>query len=139
VHRHPDIRSGHVSLDRRAWHEVAVLKFLHERFILERPDLTVYQRGQASVLERLVDGFAAWLDDPRDARRAPRRLVDLVELAREDHRRLGGAGTDADRDRLARGRGIIDYVASLTDAQAGSLDALLAGQTERLWEAGQGL
>ena len=37
------------------------------------------------------------------------------------------------------GRGIIDYVASLTDAQASSLDALLAGQTERLWEAGQGL
>lgn len=139
VHRHPDIRSGHVSLDRSAWHEVAVLKFLHERFILERPDLTVYQRGQATVLERLVDGFAAWLDDPADARRAPRRLIDLVELAQDDHRRLGGPGTAADRDRLARGRGIIDYVASLTDAQAGSLDALLAGQTERLWEAGQGL
>ncbi|WP_243229560.1 deoxyguanosinetriphosphate triphosphohydrolase family protein [Microbacterium sp. CIAB417] len=139
VHRHPDVRSGHVSLDRRAWHEVAVLKFLHERFILERPDLAVYQRGQATVLERLVDGFTAWLDDPADARRAPRRLIDLVELARDDHRRLGGPGSAADRDRLARGRGIIDYVASLTDAQAGSLDALLAGQTERLWDAGQGL
>ncbi|MFE6735325.1 deoxyguanosinetriphosphate triphosphohydrolase family protein [Microbacterium sp. NPDC057650] len=136
VHRHPDIRSGHVSLDRSAWHEVAVLKFLHERFILERPDLTVYQRGQATVLERLVDGFTAWLDDPRDARRAPRRLLDLVELATDDYGRLGIVDG---MDRLARGRGIIDYVASLTDAQAGSLDALLAGQTERLWEAGQGL
>ncbi|MDR2999108.1 MAG: dNTP triphosphohydrolase, partial [Microbacterium sp.] len=113
VQRHPDIRSGHVCLDRRAWHEVAVLKFLHERFILERPDLTVYQRGQATVLERLVDGFTAWLDDPRDARRAPRRLIDLVELATDDYRRLGGPGTAQDRDRLARGRGIIDYVASL--------------------------
>ena len=139
VHPRPHLRSGHVGLDQRAWHEVAVLKFLHERFILERPDLAVYQRGQASVLERLVDGFSAWLDDPADARRAPRRLIDLVELARDDHRRLGGSETGADQDRLARGRGIIDYVASLTDAQAGSLDALLAGQTERLWDAGQGL
>jgi len=146
VHRHPDIRSGHVSLNRTAWHEVAVLKFLHERFILERPDLTVYQRGQASVLVRLVDGFSAWLDDARDARRAPRRLVDLLELATDDYRRLRDDApelvdgrTDQDLDRLARGRGIIDYVASLTDAQAVSLDALLAGRTERLWDAGQGL
>lgn len=146
VHRHPHIRSGHVSLNRQAWHEVAVLKFLHERFILERPDLTVYQRGQASVLERLVDGFTAWLDDPRDARRAPRRLIDLVDLSTDDYRRLRKdapelveSRTDADLDALARGRGIIDYVASLTDAQAISLDALLAGRTERLWDAGQGL
>ncbi|WP_105565199.1 deoxyguanosinetriphosphate triphosphohydrolase family protein [Microbacterium halophytorum] len=146
VHRAPNIRSGHVSLSRQAWHEVAVLKFLHQRFILERPDLAVYQRGQASVLERLVDGFSAWLDDPRDARRAPRRLIDLVELATDDYRRLRRdapalveSRSDADLDRLARGRGIIDYVASLTDAQATSLDGLLSGRTERLWEAGQGL
>ncbi|GAA3932618.1 dGTP triphosphohydrolase [Microbacterium soli] len=146
VHRHPDARSGHVRLSRTAWHEVGVLKFLHERFILERPDLTVYQRGQAGVLERLVDGFTAWLDDPRDARRAPRRLIDLVELATDDYRMLRRDApemtdphTDADLDRLGRGRGIIDYVASLTDAQAVSLDALLAGHTERLWDAGQGL
>ncbi|HTN55330.1 MAG TPA: phosphodiesterase, partial [Microbacterium sp.] len=146
VHRHPDIRSGHVSLNRQAWHEVAVLKFLHQRFILERPDLTVYQRGQAGLLERLVNGFTAWLDDPRDARRAPRRLIDLVDLAVDDYRRLRQEAphrvaprTDADLDSLARGRGIIDYVASLTDSQAISLDALLAGHTERLWDAGQGL
>lgn len=139
VHRHPDRRSGHVSLSRQAWHEVAVLKFLHERFILERPDLAVYQRGQASVLERLVDGFAAWLDDPRDARRAPRRLIDLVELAADDYRKLGTDAAAGDVVRLGRGRGIIDYVAALTDAQAISLDGLLAGQTERLWDAGQGL
>lgn len=146
VQQHPNVRSGHVSLNRATWHEVAVLKFLHERFILERPDLTVYQRGQASVLERLVDGFAAWLDDPRDARRAPRRLIDLVDLAIDDYRRLhrdapelAEAQTDADLVVLARGRGIIDYVASLTDAQAISLDAMLSGRTERLWDAGQGL
>ena len=41
--------------------------------------------------------------------------------------------------RLAVGRGLIDYVASLTDAQASSLAAMLGGWTERLWDAGQGL
>ena len=146
VHRTSDLRAGHVSLDRTAWHEVAVLKFLHQRFILDRPDLAVYQRGRADLLERLVDGFAAWLDDPHDAHRAPRRLVDLVELATEDHMRLRREEPDLlDTDdvtqlrRLAVGRGIIDYVASLTDAQASSLAAMLGGWTERLWDAGQGL
>ena len=32
----PCVRCGHVALNRQAWHEVAVLKFLHARFILER-------------------------------------------------------------------------------------------------------
>ncbi|WP_029149904.1 deoxyguanosinetriphosphate triphosphohydrolase family protein [Microbacterium indicum] len=146
VHRSPNRRSGHVSLDVTAWHEVAVLKFLHERFILDRPDLAVYQRGQASVVERLVDAFTAWLDDSYDVRRAPRRLLDLVDLASDDYMRL--AREDPDRldtadsvelRRRARGRGIIDYVSSLTDAQARDHDAMISGQTERLWDAGQGL
>lgn len=146
VHRNPAHRSGHVSLNRTAWHEVAVLKFVHEHFILDRPDLAVYQRGQASLLERIVDGFTAWLDDPHDVRRAPRRLLDLVDLATEDYllvsREDPGMLPDIDETELrrrARGRGIIDYVSALTDAQAVHLDALLAGDTERLWDAGQGL
>ncbi|WP_061961424.1 deoxyguanosinetriphosphate triphosphohydrolase family protein [Demequina flava] len=146
VHRDPAHRSGHVSLNQRAWHEVAVLKFLHERFILDRPDLAVYQRGQASLIERLVDGFAAWLDDDHDARRAPRRLIDLVDMATEDYMRilheepqLLPTVDEVELRRRAAGRGIIDYVAALTDAQATHLDAMLAGRTERLWDAGQGL
>lgn len=146
VHAEPHVRSGHVSLSQAAWHEVAVLKFLHERFILDRADLTVYQRGQARLLERIVRGFAAWLQDAHDIRRAPRRLLDLVELAEQDIFRLRQEAPElldaADEPTLRRqavGRGIIDYVASLTDAQATSLDALLTGTSERLWEAGQGL
>ena len=146
VHREPAHRSGHVMLDRTAWHEVAVLKFLHERFILDRADLAVYQRGQANLMERLVDGCTAWLDDAHDVRRAPRRLLDLVDLATEDYltvlREQPDALPDVDEEELRRramGRGIIDYVAALTDAQATHLDALLTGHTERLWDAGQGL
>jgi dGTPase len=98
------------------------------------------------LLKRLVLGFDAWLADAHDARRAPRRLVDLVELATEDMFRLRHIDPDLldanDEPRMlrhAQGRGIIDYVASLTDAQATSLDALLTGTSERLWDAGQGL
>ncbi|WP_150462852.1 deoxyguanosinetriphosphate triphosphohydrolase family protein [Nesterenkonia ebinurensis] len=146
VHAEPHVRSGHIRLSQAAWHEVAVLKFLHERFILDRPDLTVYQRGQARLLERIVRGFSAWLEDSHDIRRAPRRLLDLVELAELDIFRLRRQSPElldaADEPTLRRqavGRGIIDYVASLTDAQATSLDALLTGTSERLWDAGQGL
>ncbi|MBP2435589.1 deoxyguanosinetriphosphate triphosphohydrolase family protein [Microbacterium amylolyticum] len=146
VRRDPHVRSGHVSLDTTAWHEVAVLKFLHERFILDRPDLAVYQRGQATIVERLVDAFAAWLDDSFDVRRAPRRLLDLVDLAADDYQQLRRDSpelldsVDSAELRLrAKGRGIIDYVASLTDAQAKNHDAMISGQTERLWDAGQGL
>ena len=145
----PDVRSGHVHLDTQAWHEVAVLKFIHEHFILNRPDLAVYQRGQATVLERLVLAFADWLADPDDRARVPRRLIDLVEFAHADSALLAADDPDAARaagvvdaaalDRLAMGRGIIDYVASLTDAQATSLSALISGASERIWEAGQGL
>ncbi|MFV0634576.1 deoxyguanosinetriphosphate triphosphohydrolase family protein [Demequina sp.] len=146
VHAEPAHRSGHVMLNRQAWHEVAVLKFLHQRFILDRPDLAVYQRGQAGLIERLVDGFAAWLDDSHDARRAPRRLLDLVDMSTDDYLtilheqpQLLPTVDEHEIRRRATGRGIIDYVASLTDAQATHLDAMLAGRTERLWDAGQGV
>lgn len=142
----PHVRSSHVHLAADAWHDVAVLKFLHERFVLHRPDLAVYQRGQARVIERLVDSFAAWLDDAHEVRRAPRRLLDLVDVAMADYERVAAHASELlptmNRDalrRLAQGRGIIDYVAALTDAQATQLSGLFTGAPERLWEGGQGL
>ena len=67
VSANPPVRAGHVFLDRQAWHEVAVLKFVHQRFVLDRPDLAMYQRGQALLLESLVRELESWLDDPADA------------------------------------------------------------------------
>ncbi len=146
VTRHPHVRAGHVHLTAAAWHDVAVLKFLHERFVLHRPDLAVYQRGQARVVERLVTAFASWLEDEDEVRRAPRRLLDLVDIATEDYHDVLRAApellptTDSDTlKRFARGRGVIDYVASLTDAQAMQVSALVSGASERLWDGGQGL
>jgi dGTPase len=147
VERHPDVRSGHVRLAADAWHDVVVLKFVHSRFVLDRPDLTIYQRGQARVIESLVTGFAAWLDDADDAARAPRRLTDSVEqttqayfdLRRNAPEYLDAGSDDADLVRLGRARALIDYVASFTDVQALSAAALLTGRSDRLWEDGRSL
>jgi len=142
----PHPRSGHVSMLPQAWHEVAVLKFVHQRFVLQRPDLALYQRGQARILTRLVDGFDAWLADPIDAARAPRRLLEFIDLAAEGYAQVSReqpdlfAGADpATRRRRAVGRGLIDYIASLSDARAVAMADLMSGGAERLWDAGGGL
>lgn len=152
VSKDPPPRAGHICMDRQAWHEVAVLKFVHQRFVLDRPDLAMFQRGQGRVMAELVGDLDSWLADPVDAGRAPRRLIDLVELATDSYHQLASTdpallitstgeqgGSPDDLIRWGRGRGIIDYVASLTDDRAASSAATLAGHTARLWDAGSAL
>jgi dGTPase len=124
----PAVRSGHVALSRAAWHEVQVLKFVQNRFVLARPDLALHQRGQARLLATLVESLLAWLTDPDEEERLPRRLRDLVELAEAEL----PEGTP-DRIGRARGRAVIDFVAALTDSQAVGLMDALSGRSRRLW------
>jgi dGTPase len=148
----PPVRAGHVLLNRQAWHEVAVLKFVHQRFVLDRPDLALFQRGQARLLTSLVRDLESWLEDPLDASRAPQRLLDLVQLATDGYRELartapeliigptGEPATSADDlARMGRGRGIIDYVASMTDDRALATAVTLGGHAGQLWAGGSGL
>jgi dGTPase len=139
-------RTGMVTLDRRAWHEVKVLKFVHKHFILNRPDIAMYQRGLSQVLVALVSAFSEWLDDDNDRKRVPRRLLEMVDLASIGYRRLARERPDLLEDtdastlrRLGRGRGVIDYVASLSDGQAIAVAEALNGRTDRLWDIGQSL
>jgi dGTPase len=133
----PPTRSGHVLLGREQWHEVQVLKFVHRRFVLLRPDLALYQRGQARLLTSLVEALEEWLADRYEADQLPRRLHDLVELAhteyaalaRERPETLNGGTASA----LAQGRAVIDFVASLTDGQAATLMDALSGRTGQFW------
>jgi dGTPase len=124
----PAVRSGHVQLSPAQWHEVQVLKFVQNRFVLARPDLALHQRGQARLLASLVEALLAWLTDPDEAERIPRRLADLVELAEAEL----PEGTP-DRVDRARGRAVIDFVAALTDNQAVGLIEALGGRTRQLW------
>ncbi|ACU38963.1 deoxyguanosinetriphosphate triphosphohydrolase family protein [Actinosynnema mirum] len=142
----PTTRSGHVVLAQAQWHEVQVLKFVHRRFVLLRPDLALHQRGQARLLTALVEALEQWVTDRHEVGRLPRRLHDLVELAEQEYARLAlddpgalvGAtgekpsGPDAVRS-LARGRAVVDFTASLTDNQASALLEALSGRTGQLW------
>jgi dGTPase len=140
----PNVRSSYVALSRDAWHEVSVLKFVHQYFILDRPDLAMFQRGQAQTVDHLVAGFDAWLSDRTDASRAPRRLGDLVtaatygyERVADDHPEwLDGKTSESDVARMGRGRGIVDFVSSLTDEQAVAFAARLSGASGLLWSTG---
>jgi dGTPase len=125
----PPVRSAHVALATAQWHEVAVLKFVHHRFVLQRADLASHQRGQATVLTGLVGALHDWLGEDDGPRRPP-RLHDLVELARGEYAALVAP---AEVDRMARGRAVVDYVASLTDGQAAALLDVLTGRSGRLW------
>jgi len=140
----PPVRSSHVTLSSQAWHEVSVLKFVHQHFILDRPDLAMFQRGQGVTLDRLVVGFDSWLSDRTDGSRAPRRLIDLVNAATFGYERivdthpewLGGRSFETDIARMGRGRGIIDFVSGLTDDQAVAFASRLGGASGILWSTG---
>ena len=140
----PPARSGYVRMSARAWHEVSVLKFVNTYFILERPDLAMFQRGQERTITHLVKGFDDWLSDRGDAGRAPRRLLDLVNAATYGYERiatthpewLDGRTGDAELARMGRGRGIVDFVSALTDAQAVAFAATLTGTSSLLWTNG---
>jgi dGTPase len=142
----PPTRSGHVQLAPAQWHEVQVLKFVHRRFVLLRPDLALHQRGQARLLASLVHALEQWLTDRYESDRLPRRLQDLVALAEHEYGTL--AATDmstlvgavgeppegaAGIRELARGRAVIDFVASLTDSQAATLLDALSGRSAQPW------
>ena len=142
----PPTRTGHVTLRTAQWHEVQVLKFVHRRFVLLRPDLALHQRGQAGVVASLVDALDAWLLDRDEVSRLPRRLHDLVELAHTEYTAIAATapellvgatgepvtGADAVRG-LARGRAVVDFVASLTDKQAVTLLDALSGRAAQPW------
>ncbi len=124
-----------------AWHHVEVLKFVHKRFVLSRPDLAIQQRGMSRILARSVRALGEWLDDDLDRARTPRRLRELIALAREQYASLPveRRPSDAEAEKLARSRGIVDYVASLTDSQAFALSEAISGRADRLWALGQRL
>ena len=124
----PATRSGHVQLAPAQWHEVQVLKFVQNCFVLARPDLALHQRGQGRLLASLVEALLAWLTDPDEEERIPRRLRDLVELAEAEL----PEGSPERLDR-ARGRAVVDFVAGLTDNQAVALMEAMSGNSRQLW------
>ena len=137
----PPARSGYVRLEPQAWHEIRILKFVHQHFVLRRPELGLYRSGQEFVLTTIVRTLDLWLQDRTAGPRVPARLLDLIELARHGYDRtlrdrpelLEGQTSRADLDRMSRARGIFDYVASLTDAQAQTMARTITGHPVLNW------
>ena len=137
----PPARSGYVRLEPQAWHEIRILKFVHQYFVLRRPELGLYRSGQEFVLDTIVQALDLWLQRRDDGPRVPARLLDLIELARVGYQRtladrpelLEGRTSRADLERMSRGRGICDYVASLTDAQAQTMARTITGHPVLNW------
>ena len=122
-----------------------MLKFVHQYFILDRPDLAMFQRGQEQTIEQLVIGFDGWLSDRVRRRSAPR--AGWSTWSRPRPRATSGSPgrtpsgwtartSAADLARMGRGRGIVDFVSSLTDAQAVAFAARLSGASGLLWTTG---
>ncbi|OYN96904.1 dGTPase [Propionibacteriaceae bacterium ES.041] len=147
VRMNPDpatARTPVVTVNPLEWHQIQVLKFMHQYFVLHRPDLAMVQRGQSMLLTDLVETFDSWLSDRFDATRAPRRLLDLVALSEQGHQRvreehpewLDGRTDRGDVARMARGRAITDFVAGLSDAQAVAYAGRLGPSSGLLWASG---
>ena len=93
-----------------------------------------------------MEALERWLGDREEANRWPRRLQALAERAEEEYGALaatdmatliglGGkaAGGLEEIRELARGRAVIDFVASLTDSQATMLFDALSGRSAQPW------
>ena len=139
-------RTGLVTLNRQAWHDVEVLKFVHRQFGLNRPDIALYQRGLSRVILRVVKGLTAWLNDAPDRSRVPLRLMELVEIATDGYATLATDRPEGiplvehgEVRNLGRGRGVLDYVASLSDGQAIAVSEAIDGRPDKLWDIGQSL
>src|SRR4051794_491793 len=124
----PAVRSGHVLLAPAQWHEVQILKFIQNKFVLPRPDLALHQRGQARLLASLVEALLGWLTDPDEAERLPRRLRDLVELA--ENELPEGIPERIDR---ARGRAVVDFGPGPPRNPGVGLKGRLSGRSRQLW------
>jgi dGTPase len=117
--------------------------------VLQRPDLALHQRGQDRLLSTLVEALDNWLIDRSEVARLPYRLRDLFDHARAEFRALWqddpGALMLPDTEwptasevaeyleRMARGRAVVDFVASLTDEQAAALLEALSGRSTQPW------
>lgn len=97
-----------VSLAPEHWHLIQILKQVTRDFVIGRADVAVVQRGQQRRLRELLELLHDWLRDKEDSLRVPPELRDLWKE--------NGP------------RGLLDYVAGLTDRRAIALHSALTGE-----------
>ena len=114
----------------------AILKQLTWFYVIDNPSLATMQVGQQRMLERLYEHIydltkAHYLDEPSGAskaksnRRIPAMLRFFVDYTME---RDDGCQKAYSTDKQRMARGIIDFLASLTDGAVHKLYARLIGE-----------
>ncbi|OMC35334.1 hypothetical protein A5739_00520 [Mycobacterium colombiense] len=107
----PDTGPAVAKLSDDHWYEIQVLKWLTRKFIRDKSELAITQLGQGRLMEETLNKLFEWCSDEATELKLPPALAELTK-----------AKTDADR-----ARGVVDYVASGTDAQLISLANSLRG------------
>lgn len=122
---------------------IEILKQLTWYFVIDRPSLESVQRGQRYVIRSLYRDLISWVeekwDGPRSTagigsgdvvrrRQLPARLLDYLDVAFSEDPATGCTtyGEDA---KIARS--VVDYIVSLTEAQALELCHKLTGRSVR--------
>lgn len=106
IDSHPTPDLSPIQLDPAHWHVVQILKELTRRYVIQRADFALIQRGQQALLRDLLDRVREWCAEDPDR---------LPALLMEGYRAYGN-------------RAIVDFVAGLSDHQATALHRALSGQ-----------
>jgi dGTPase len=109
-----------------------VLKQLTWHYVINRPPLATLQRGERHVVETLYSALTEWAalarKDRREDQRLPQQFRELLTLVRGDAEAVR-IKKGADDQLMARAT--VDYLSSLTEAQAIKLyQRLLGGHVE---------
>ena len=110
---------GRLNIPRTVRSQVAVLKQLTWRYVIDNPALAMTQEGQRNVITTLYEILCDLVNQaaakPSMEVRLPRLLREQLGAVRTDQEAL--AEYEAD-DEVLRTRAVIDYISSLTERQA---------------------
>jgi dGTPase len=110
-------------LDEEHWYEIELLKWLTRQFVHNRAELALTQLGQGRLLWETLDRLFRWSQDkPFDGLPKKNTAVKL-----DPNLPIVLAGMIEKTSDRQKARAVVDYVASLTDAQVASLARALSG------------
>lgn len=113
------------------------LKELTWFYVINHPHLSASQMGQRRIIRELHEWICTWVEsaqsnegdhrdekNERDSRRLPGRLQSLLESSKDSE--------DTEEERISRS--VVDFISSLTDAEAVSLHHQLGGANPAIEE-----
>jgi dGTPase len=133
--------NGYLLSDSKSLAVIEMLKEMTWYYVIKRASLSSAQRGQALLIRELYHALIGWVEEESDdleliaegtrrfdPRQFPARLIDYLNVSFSP----GAEHSNADYTPKQRvSRAVVDYIVSLTEAQAVALSARLAGTSQR--------